>query len=162
MTSHSLWRAHPKRIDVLVLILISTGLLIQGLSLPILTTRQLWNSNTFSILSGVTALWKDHYVFLAAVIFFFSIVFPFVKLATLFVIWVVPLPERIRRNTLHFLSLLGKWSMLDVFVSALVIVAVRLGALASAKVEVGLYFFAASVLLAMVATGFENHLAAGE
>jgi len=162
MTSNSLWRAHPKRIDVLVLILISTGLLIQGLSLPILTTRQLWNSNTFSILSGVTALWKDHYVFLAAVIFFFSIVFPFVKLATLFVIWVVPLPERIRRNTLHFLSLLGKWSMLDVFVSALVIVAVRLGALASAKVEVGLYFFAASVLLAMVATGFENHLAAGE
>ena len=54
--------------------------------------------NTYSVMTGVVGLAKDGDYVLAAVIFFFSIVFPIGKLAAL---------------------LLGKWSMLDVFVVAI-------------------------------------------
>jgi paraquat-inducible protein A len=42
--------------------------------------------------------------------------------------------------------------MLDVFVVALTIVSVKLGALATAQPRPGIYVFTASVLLSMIAT----------
>jgi paraquat-inducible protein A len=48
------------------------------------------------------------------------------------------------------LSVYGKWSMLDVFVVALLVVSVKLGAMAEARVEIGIYAFAASVILTML------------
>lgn len=42
--------------------------------------------------------------------------------------------------------------MLDVFVAAMLIVAVRLGAIADVKIHFGLYAFATSVVLTMLAT----------
>jgi paraquat-inducible protein A len=44
----------------------------------------------------------------------------------------------------------SKWSMLDVFVVALLVVSVKLGSLAQAHVELGIYAFAASVVLTML------------
>jgi paraquat-inducible protein A len=42
--------------------------------------------------------------------------------------------------------------MMDVFVAALLIVTVRLGAMADVKIHFGLYAFAASVILTMITT----------
>ena len=157
-TKSSLCGSHPKRIDVPILIFASTALLVAGLRLPILTVHKLWETNTFSVLSGIINLWNGKLYFLAAVIFFFSIVFPIVKLAALVMIWFVRMADRHRKWSLHCLALLGKWSMLDVFVTAILIVSVKLGSLASAKAEKGVYYFALSILLAMVVTSFENEL----
>ena len=52
-------------------------------------------------------------------------------------------------KTLHVIETLGKWSMLDVFVVALLLVSVKLGVLAKVEVHYGLYVFATSVLLTM-------------
>ena len=41
----SLQERHPKRIDIVILILLSIALLIIGLTLPILTVRKLWDTN---------------------------------------------------------------------------------------------------------------------
>ncbi|MBI3252755.1 MAG: hypothetical protein HYZ52_05535 [Candidatus Omnitrophica bacterium] len=43
---------HPKRIDVLILLVASIVLLVIGLRLPVLTVHKLWETNTFSIYSG--------------------------------------------------------------------------------------------------------------
>lgn len=56
------------------------------------------------------------------------------------------------------MEIFGKWSMLDVFVSAIIIVWVKLGALASAKAENGIYFFGASVLLTMIVSSLQGSL----
>ncbi len=154
----SLWRLHPKRIDIFLLIIASIALLFLGLHEPVLTVRKLWEKNTFTIITGIENLWKENYHFLAIIVFFFSIIFPFTKLAALLLIWFVKMTERQRKWILSCLEFLGKWSMLDVFVVAIVIVSVKLGALASAKAEVGIYYFGASILLAMVATGLQNSL----
>ena len=160
MTSpRSLQELYPNKEYIVLLLAASAVLLVLGLSLPVLTVTKLWETNTFSIWSGIQNLWNEKYIVLSCVIFFFSILFPVAKLAALAVIWFTKLPEKKRKRILMFLSVLGKWSMLDVFVAAVLIVSIKLGALASAKVEQGIYFFGLSILLAMVATTFQNHLA---
>ena len=46
----------------------------------------------------------------------------------------------------------GRWAMLDVMVVAVLIVTVKLGALASIEIHPGLYIFGTAVLLIMFAT----------
>jgi len=155
----SLLQTHPKRVDIVLLLFSSAATLAAGLSLPVLTVRKIWEKNTFTILGGVENLYTEHQYFLAFVIFFFSIVFPVAKLVALYTIWFVPMRAESRQRILKWLSILGKWSMLDVFVVAVIIVSVKLGVLASANAEKGVYFFAASILLAMLATTAESRFA---
>lgn len=155
----SLLQAHLKRVDILLLLFSSTTALAAGLYLPVLTVRKIWEKNTFTILGGIENLYSEHQYFLAFVIFFFSIVFPVAKLLALYTIWFFPMRAESRQRILSWLSALGKWSMLDVFVVAVIIVSVKLGVLASANAEKGVYYFAVSILLAMLATAAESRLA---
>jgi paraquat-inducible protein A len=154
----SLQERNPKRIDIVILILLSIGLLIIGLTLPVLTVRKLWNSNTYSIITGVQNLWAEKYYVLAVVIFTFSIIFPIAKLVSLSAVWFVRLKDEQRKSLIYLMEIFGKWSMLDVFVTAIMIVWVKLGALASAKAEKGIYFFGASVLLTMIISSLQSSL----
>jgi paraquat-inducible protein A len=154
----SLQELHPKRIDIVILIILSIGLLIIGLTLPILTVRKLWDSNTYSILTGIQNLWQEKLYVLAVIIFLFSIIFPIAKLISLSAVWFLRLTDEHRKNLVLCMEIFGKWSMLDVFVTAIFIVWVKLGALASAKAENGIYFFAASVLLTMILSSLQSGL----
>ncbi|MFO7593789.1 MAG: paraquat-inducible protein A [Pseudomonadota bacterium] len=65
-----------------------------------------------------------------------------------------------RSDTL-LLMLLGKWSMLDVFVVAMFIMTVKMGAIVSVEVHTGLYLFSAGVVASMLLTHLvsREHLA---
>lgn len=91
-------------------------------------------------------------------LFFFSIVFPFVKLAALAIIWLVRLSDEKRLQLLHWLGLLGKWSMLDVFVVAILIVLVKLGPVARIEPRLGVYVFALAILASMMVTVYVDRL----
>ena len=149
---------YPNRIDIVILIILSVILLIVGLSLPILTVRKLWDSNTYSILTGIQNLWDEKYYVLAVVIFVFSIIFPIAKLVALSTVWFVRLEDQQRKKLIYWMEIFGKWSMLDVFVSAIIVVWIKLGSLADAKAENGIYFFAASVLLTMIVSSLQSVL----
>jgi paraquat-inducible protein A len=154
----TLQHLYPKRFDILILIIASAVLFFIGLRLPVLTVRKLWEKNTFSIISGIINLWNGKYYFISFIILFFSVIFPIVKLVTLFAIWFVKLRGNQRKRLLRGLSFLGKWSMLDVFVTAIIVVSIKLGVLASAKVEIGIYYFGTSILLAMFVTNLQSNL----
>ena len=154
----SLQELHPKRIDIAILIILSIYLLFVGLTLPILTVRKLWNSNTYSVITGVQNLWDEKYFVLAVIVFVFSIIFPIAKLFALSAVWFVRLQEEQLKRLIFYMEIFGKWSMLDVFVTAIIIVWVKLGALASAKAENGIYFFGASVLLTMIVSSLQSVL----
>jgi paraquat-inducible protein A len=47
----------------------------------------------------------------------------------------------------------GRWAMLDVMIIALLVVTVKLGAIASIQVHSGLYIFGLGAILLMVVTG---------
>ncbi len=156
----SLHERYLHRHDIPLLLVVSSALLLLGLSLPILNVEKmvLWK-NSYSVFTGIVGLWEQHEYLLAAVLFFFSFVFPVAKLTVLAVVWYVRLPEARRATALRWLGLLGKWSMLDVFVVAILIVAVKLGPLAQVQPKPGIYFFCAGILGSMVTTMLVEQLA---
>jgi paraquat-inducible protein A len=137
-----------------ILLSLSFVLFMIGIFAPVLTFKKFFIfSSQVSIITGLFQLLSEGYPILFTLIFGFSIVLPLFKL--LFLIGLVnglfPHPDR-HKKILHWISQYGKWSMMDVFVVALLIVTVRLGAMADVKVHFGLYAFAASVILTMIAT----------
>ena len=137
-----------------VLLLLSFILFLIGIFAPVLTFQKFFIfSSKVSIITGLFQLLSEGYPILFILIFGFSIVLPLFKLLLLFglVNGLIHNPER-NTKILHLIAQYGKWSMLDVFVAALLIVTVRLGAMADVKVHFGLYAFAASVILTMIAT----------
>jgi paraquat-inducible protein A len=133
---------------------IASILLIIGLLAPIITlSRFVLIQNTFSVFSGVIELFKEGQIFLFLVITGFSIVLPILKLIVLYrLVSINAAAQEKIKKLLHWMHLYGKWSMLDVFVVAVLVVAVKLGAIADVEMHYGLYAFAASVLLTMVIT----------
>jgi len=127
---------------------------VTGLLAPIITlTKFVLIENTFSVLSGVIELLKEGKLFLFLLITGFSIVLPVLKLWILYrLVSKSAAMEKSVRKLLHWMHLYGKWSMLDVFVVAILVVAVKLGAIADVEMRFGLYAFAASVLLTMYVT----------
>ncbi len=158
MPKTSLSQSRPGHFEVPLLILAAAGLLTAGLLLPILTVKQLFMTNTFSVLSGIEALWKDGEAGLAVIIFFFSVIFPWIKLAALAWLWFAPTAETTRKKVLSGLEALGRWSMLDVFVVAIVIVAVKFGWMSKANPEAGVYVFALSIFLSMTVSMWVDRL----
>lgn len=135
-----------------LLLLAAGALLLYGLQAPILTLEKFYFfTNTVSLLSALQQLWREAEWGLFALIGAFSVVFPMLKLLMLLLIWNFdPAQGERHRRHLYWLTEYGKWSMLDVFVVALLVVSVKLGAMAEAHVEVGIYAFAASVILTML------------
>lgn len=149
----SLHREHPHRWDVPGTILVSLGLLVAGQVLPFMEMQKLvFFKEGYSLPRSILSMWNNGLYFLAVVIFLFSIVFPFTKLALLLAIWFMPFEAAMRDRTLHWLAAVGKWSMLDVFVVAVLLVLTQASAMVSATPRMGLYLFAGAILLSMVAT----------
>lgn len=146
---------------LLLLLLITTICLGVGLIAPILTLEKFYIvENTFSIVSGLGQLLEEKKFFLFVVILIFSVLLPMLKLAILFRLLLLrdAANEKMHRY-LHLMHQYGKWSMLDVFVVALLVVAVKLGAVASVETHYGLYAFGTAVLLTMVVSARVIHLA---
>lgn len=151
----SIARDYPNQSRILiVLLLITVSLLVVGITAPIVTLNKfVLIENTFSIISGCTELIYEKKYFLFFLITSFSVLLPLLKIIVLFQI--VTNKKRhndIMQKLLHWMHLLGKWSMLDVFVVAVLVVTVKLGAIASVEARYGIYAFTASVFLTMYIT----------
>jgi paraquat-inducible protein A len=133
---------------------IASFLLFIGLVAPIITlSKFVLIQNTFSVLLGAVELLKEGQIFLFLVITGFSVLLPILKLRVLYrLVSKSEIAKEKIKKQLHWMHLYGKWSMLDVFVVAVLVVAVKLGAIADVEMRFGLYAFAASVLLTMFIT----------
>jgi len=154
----SLHKTFPEVKSILPLLIISTILLFLGLYLPIITLQELFFfKSTFSMITGISALFHEKHVMLGIIILLFSVVFPIVKLAGLVYIWLFDMTDEKRKDIIKWMAKLSKWSMLDVFVVALTIIIAKLSGFADAYARIGIYFFAASVILTMyVSAKIEN------
>lgn len=124
---------------------VALGLLIAGLNLTMVRFEQFWIfSDEVSLWSGTIKLLRSGETFLGSVLMAFSIGFPIVKN-----LWMLVLVhfDRMEGTAVKVLGALGKWSMLDVFVVAILIVSARLSGVTSAEIGPGLYYFVASVLM---------------
>ncbi len=142
-----------------ILIVAATVCLVLGLTLPIvrLTRFYVW-TDVHSMISILEELYYAKEFFLAVVIGLFSVVFPFIKLLYLLGLFSMRnVTAGHRSRLLRQLSWLGKWSMLDVLVLALLIFYAKSTQIADAVSMPGIYMFAAAVVLTMLAYGIVEY-----
>ncbi len=127
------------------------ALLVAGWTLPIMTVHKLvFFAEQISILEGAAELWDSENYVLGAVVVVFSVVFPSLKMLVALTLWFgadARGPDLAR--LLGWLETFGRWSMLDVFVVALTIVAVEVSIISDVTTHAGLYVFTAAVVLSM-------------
>jgi paraquat-inducible protein A len=125
--------------------------------LPIMRTVSLGDVDDNTILSGVLELWDKDSEGLAIIVFSASIVVPMLKFLALITLlicaqrgtsWAQPQRARLYR----LIELIGHWSMLDVFVVALLTALVRFNVLSSVEPLPGVIFFGLTVILTMFAS----------
>jgi paraquat-inducible protein A len=122
------------------------------------TTVYVW-TNEHSVGSIIWALYSKDELLLCAIVLTFAIVFPLLKLFYLLTLVSSPdLPERFRTRSIRVMEWLGRYSMTDVMVLALVIFYINASGYSEASVLPGIYFFAASALMTMLAYGWANSL----
>ena len=124
--------------------------------LPIMHTGSLFGAQSDTILSGIIYLWHTGAYDLAVIVFIASIVVPLGKLIVLsFLLITVQWRwtwQPLQRTRLYrALELVGKWSMLDIYVVALLASLVHFQAVASITVGTGAIAFGAVVVLTILA-----------
>lgn len=135
------------------LILLTALLLALGWTLPIMTVDTLlFFKERISILRGVAVLWAEGHVLLFVIVFVFSVVFPALKLIFALYLWYrADAAGAALARTLGWMEAFGRWSMLDVFVVALTVVAVQISLINDVTLHAGLYLFTAAIVLSIAA-----------
>ncbi|MGS2722389.1 paraquat-inducible protein A [Porticoccus sp. GXU_MW_L64] len=136
------------------LLVVATLLFVTGLVMPIATIEQFFIfDSTFSVFSGLAELLAGNQFLLFALVCGFSVVLPIVKIVVMArVAFSGHLQGKSLRRWIEWIHHYGRWSMLDVFVVAMLVVAIKLAAIADIQTHLGLYLFVAGILLIMGVT----------
>ncbi len=125
--------------------------------LPVMQTSTLFGSQRDTILSGVIYLWTSGSWPLAIVVFVASITVPLLKIIALTLLVVTAQRRtlwrpRERTRLYRVIELVGRWSMLDIYVITVLVALVHLQGLATIQVGPGAVAFGAVVVLTMLAS----------
>jgi len=125
--------------------------------LPVMITRSLFGVQSDTILSGIIYFWISGSYGIAAIIFVASFLVPLFKLAALFILLVTAQRgsdwrRGDRARLYHVIEIIGRWSMLDVFVVALLTGLVQIKGFAQITAGLGIAAFASVVVLTMLAS----------
>ncbi|MGC3960915.1 MAG: paraquat-inducible protein A [Verrucomicrobiota bacterium] len=161
-SNKSLGEIHQgERMPIVLMLLLSLALFLAGLFRPFTQVTKLWLfDNDVSVYNGLITLYQERELFLFGILFIFTVIFPFIKITALLVLWLKPGLTLQQMARVHdFVAHLGRWSMLDVFVVAVLVVLIRSGGLATIKAQDGLLLFCASVVLTQIASSWTGRIA---
>jgi len=150
-----------ERMPIILMLLLSLALFLAGLFRPFTRVTKLWFfDNDVSVCQALITLFKEREIFLFGILVLFTVIFPFVKISALLALWLKPGMEMHQMSRVHgFVAHMGKWSMLDVFVVAVLVVLIRAGGLATIKAQDGLLLFCASVVLTQIVSEWTGRIA---
>lgn len=135
------------------ILLISISFFLLGLLYPILTTKQqvlgiVLNFQEVKLFDSVVMFYNENDYLLALIILLFTIILPIMKFIAIFnrLFDYFELPKKMG----HMLHLLDKWSMLDVFLVALLLSNYKLNSyIIFMELGIGTWFIALSILFRM-------------
>jgi paraquat-inducible protein A len=124
--------------------------------LPVMRTTTLTSEVPDTIISGVVYLYTSGSWYLALILLIASVMIPLAKLAALAYLLVTVQRGSVRNNRerarlYRVLAVIGRWSMVDVFVATFVVALIQLRPLMSVAPEPGVLFFSAVVILTIFA-----------
>ena len=141
---------------ILLLLLVSVVFFILGLSYPIMSTRKqvlglVLQYQEIRLFDSVKIFFESREYLLASIIFLFTIVLPVFKYIEIInrSLGMVRIPGRIDR----VLHLLDKWSMLDVFLIALLLLNFKMNStFIVMEIKSGTLYLAISIIMRMATT----------
>jgi paraquat-inducible protein A len=126
---------------------------------PFMTIEMYGNRNTTTIWSGIVNLADGGSWALAVVIFLASVLIPFLKLIILFYLGLTakrPQNRKFKIQLYKTIEAIGRWSMLDIFLLAVLVAILKLGSIANVKPGPGALLFALVVIFTMLASASFN------
>jgi len=138
-------------------VLAATLFLIPANLLPMMVVTALGTQEGSTIMEGVIYFFAHGDFGLGAVIFIASVAVPVFKLCVVYyLLLIVKFKQYDKALTgiklFHIIHLIGKWSMLDIFVVALMVSMVQFGGLASIQTGGAAIAFCAAVVFTIIAT----------
>lgn len=142
---------------------VSTLCLIVGLVAPIFSLKThaqlpvlgeiVFKYEAKSVLTTVASLIKSNSYFIALLVAIFSVVTPVLKIAISTLV-IQHRSARWRERAFSLIKTIGKWSMADVFVVAILVAYFAVGSdeFSEARVELGLYYFSTYCLASLLST----------
>jgi paraquat-inducible protein A len=152
---------HPRKHEPLqrtwALLLTAVLLYVPANVLPVMRVTSIGHQSADTILEGVVYFVQSGSWPLALLIFGASVVVPVVKLGILALLlvsvhWRWRWRPRLRTRLYQLTELIGRWSMVDIFVVVLMVAMVEMGAVAQIEPEAGAMAFALVVTATMLAS----------
>lgn len=151
-------RLHLRKPDslarTLAFLIAAVALYVPAMSLPVMRVSGLGGGEDSTIMSGVITFWEMGSYPVAIIIFTASVLIPLLKVSAL--VWLcLAATGKVGGDghklalTYHITEILGRWSMVDVFVVAILACLVRLGTLMTISPGPAALSFAAVVILTM-------------
>lgn len=125
--------------------------------LPFMTLEVYGNKNTATIWGGIVTLSEGGAWGIALVVFLASIFIPILKLLILFYLALtanIPSQQKLKTRLYNFVEAIGRWSMLDIFLLAVLVAIMKMGPWAHAEPGPGAWMFALVVVFTMLASAF--------
>lgn len=113
--------------------------------------------NSSTIWTGTTSLLEQRSYLIAVVVFLASILIPILKLLILFYLSAAGSNgerSKFKMNLYHFVEAIGRWSMLDIFLLAILVAMVKLGHWTTVQPGLGAAMFALVVVFTMMASAY--------
>ncbi|AIR67929.1 paraquat-inducible protein A [Dickeya fangzhongdai] len=137
------------------LLLAALILYIPANTLPVMYTSLLASGGESTIMTGVIDFWQHGSYGIALIIFIASVVIPCMKFLSLMILLVTARRKSVwarreRTRLYRITEWIGRWSMLDVIVVAVVCSLVRFHTLGEAEPRPGILFFGLVVILTML------------
>ena len=150
------WRRHQSIQYTWAFVIAAAICYIPANVLPVLSTTTLGSSDADTIMGGVVFLFTSGSWPLALIVLIASVMVPLGKLVALTYLLITVqrgsiTSNRKRTQLYRLVEFIGRWSMLDVFVDTFTVALIQLQPLMSVKPGPGVLFFAAVVVLTMLA-----------
>ena len=149
-------RRHASLQTTWALVIASAILFVPANAFPVLVTTTFGTTEASTILGGVVFLYQEGSWMLALIVLVASVVVPIGKLAALVYLMLTVQSGSLKSNhdrtrLFRLVELIGRWSMLDVFVVAFIVALVQLDPLMSVAPGIGVMYFMVVVVLTMFA-----------
>ncbi|GAB6855483.1 paraquat-inducible protein A [Asaia astilbis] len=123
---------------------------------PIMTYTKMGQANTSTIIHGVIELWNSDLIPLALLVLFASITVPVLKIVSLaFMVFSTWRKQKrglkLMTKLYRLVDLIGRWSMIDVFMISILVAIVHFNFLANVVADPGVVFFTIVVIVTIFA-----------